>query len=164
MRSGVLTSIAPKVSSQERAMSASKLSRSAARSFWISCAGGLARRLVSDKENDFGYASRRQLELCAHRGARVQRRANLVGQGRGARQRGRVRERPVTAYEFAPIARPIGLGAPHIGKSDARTESQIPGIERENCACRRVNLGLDKSERCGSRCAQHPLDKAVTLR
>ena len=113
-------------------------------------AGILARCGLAQKEDDFGHASRRQFQLCAHCGARIQRRADLVRQRRRARQRGRIRKRPVTAYELAPIARPIGLGAPHVGKSDTGTEKHIRGIACEERPCLSISLGFDKSESGGS--------------
>ena len=48
-------------------------------------AGVLARCGLSQKEHDFGHAPWLQFQLGAHRGARVQGRANLVGQRRRAR-------------------------------------------------------------------------------
>ena len=75
-----------------------------------------------------------------------------------------IRERPVTAYELAPVARPIALVAPHVGESDARAESRIRRIAREDCACRAsVSVSINASEAALDGPSAHST-KAVTLR
>ena len=74
---------------------------------------------VAQEEDDFDRAARRDFQLRAHSGARVEPRADLVGKRRRAGQRGGVRQCAVAADELAAITRQLRLRAAHVGESDA---------------------------------------------
>ena len=159
-RSGVLTSIAPRVVSQN------------ARDFRFDRveiggpialdrrAGLLARGRVAQEEDDFGRAARRQFQLRAHRGARVQAAPTLLESGAALASAAGFASVPIAADELAAIARQLRLRAAHVGEGDARAESHIPGIAREDRAGFGILLGFDERERSGSRRAEHPLDES----
>ena len=66
----------------------------------------------------------------------------------------------IAAQEFAPIRRPAGLPAAHVGKGDASGEIGAVGIAREQGAGRLIQLGDDVRRGRGARLAKRPFHKA----
>ncbi len=156
-RSGVLTSIAPKVASQLRAMSASKASRSAARK--VRMAALASSRVAASPRKTTTSATlpggNSTLTRIAAHGSRAA--PTVLDNGvalASAAGFASVRLRPMNSRR-SPVQ---SVWAPHVGKSDTRTEQHIRRVACEKRARRGVALGFDKCERGGSRRAQHPLD------
>ena len=158
--SGVLTTIAPSVASQKPAIPASTASRSTVR-YSLIVARASSRVVASPRKKTIsGRAARRYLQLRAHRGARVQPGADLIGKRRRAGQGRRARQCAIAADELAAIARQLRLCAAHVGEGDTRAERRIPGIARKDRACFGILLGFNERERSGSRCTERPLDES----